>query len=124
MHANKLRTVVVLLQTKTRFLLVYQIIICNFALEKTNIRNTTNDVIKTQRFENMIPYCGNCSRKTKKESLAKGEYYCDILADTPMKGIVTFDTDGTHCVELGIYRPIQKIIFQERTQSDNSIIWE
>lgn len=72
----------------------------------------------------MIPYCGNCFRKTNKEGLAKGEYYCDILADTPMKGIVTFDTDGTHCVELGIYRPIQKIIFQERTQSDNSIIWE
>lgn len=72
----------------------------------------------------MIPYCGNCSRKTKKEDLNKDKYYCDVLANTPMKGIVTFDTDGTHCVELGVYRQIQKIIYQERTQSDDYIIWE
>jgi hypothetical protein len=55
-----------------------------------------------------IPYCGNCSRKIKKEGLAKDEYYCDVLIDTPMKGVVTSDTDGTHCVELGFYRPIQQ----------------
>ena len=53
----------------------------------------------------MIPYCGNCSRKTKKEGLANGEYYCDVVKDTPMNGIVTADTDGTHCVELDIYKP-------------------
>lgn len=57
--------------------------------------------------EKMIPYCGNCSRKTKKEDLGKDEYYCDVLFDTPMKGIVTSDTDGTNCVELGVYVPIQ-----------------
>lgn len=57
--------------------------------------------------EKMIPYCGNCSRKTKKEGLAKDEYYCDVLIDTPMKGVVTSDIDGTRCVELEIYRPIQ-----------------
>lgn len=51
----------------------------------------------------MIPYCANGSRKTKKDGLAKDEYYCDVVIDTPMKGIVTFDTDGTHCVELGVY---------------------
>lgn len=87
---------------------MYQIIICNFALEKTNTRNTTNDVIKTQRFENMIPYCGNCLHKTKKDGLAKDEYYCNVVIDTPMKGVVTSDTDGTHCVESGVYKPIRK----------------
>ena len=59
-------------------------------------------------FDNMIPYCSNCSNKTKKKGLAKGEYYCDVLADTPMKGIVTFDTDGTDCVKLGIYKLVQQ----------------
>ena len=57
--------------------------------------------------ETMIPYCGNCSRKIKKEGLAKDEYYCDVLVDTPMKGVVTPDIDGTHCVNIGIYKPIQ-----------------
>ena len=57
--------------------------------------------------ENMIPYCGYCSRKTKKEGLAKDEYYCDVLIDAPMKGIVTSDVDGTHCLESGAYKPIQ-----------------
>ena len=56
--------------------------------------------------EKMIPYCGNCSRKEKKEGLAKDECHCDILIDTPMKGVVTEDTDGTHCVELRVYKPI------------------
>ena len=51
--------------------------------------------------ETMIPYCGNCLRKIKKEGLAKDEYYCDVLIDTPMKGIVTSDTDGTLCIKLG-----------------------
>ncbi len=58
--------------------------------------------------EAMIPYCGNCSRKIKKEGLSKDEYYCDVFIDTPMKGVVTSDTDGTHCVELGVYEPIQQ----------------
>ena len=57
----------------------------------------------------MIPYCGNCSRKINKEGLAKDEYYCDVLIDTPMKGVVTIDTDGTHCVEQGVYKPTQRI---------------
>ena len=55
----------------------------------------------------MIPYCCNCSRKTKKEAMTKDEYYCDVLIDTPMKGVVTSDIDGTHCVELEIYKPIK-----------------
>ena len=54
-----------------------------------------------------IPYCGNCSRKIKKESLAKDEYYCDVLVDTPMKGIITSDVDGSHCVEWRICKPIR-----------------
>ena len=58
--------------------------------------------------EKMIPYCGNCSHKTKKEGLANGEYYCDVLINTPMKGIVTSDVDGTNCVRQGYYKPIQK----------------
>ena len=57
--------------------------------------------------ESMIPYCGNCSRKTQKEGLSKNEYYCDVLVDTPMKGVVTPDIDGTYCVNIGIYKPIQ-----------------
>ena len=59
--------------------------------------------------EKMIPYCGNCSRKTKKEGMDKDQYYCDVVVDTPIKGIVTSDTDGTHCVELGHYKPIPLI---------------
>lgn len=59
-------------------------------------------------FENVIPYCGNCLHKTKKDGLAKDEYYCDVVIDTPMKGVVTSDTDGTHCVEFGFYKPIRK----------------
>lgn len=58
-------------------------------------------------FETKIPYCGNCSRKIKKEGQVKDEYYCDILIDTPMKGVVTPDVDGTNCVERGFYKPIQ-----------------
>lgn len=58
--------------------------------------------------EKMIPYCGNCSRKMKKDGLAKDEYYCDVLIDSPTNGIVTSDTDGTRCVELDVYIPIQQ----------------
>jgi hypothetical protein len=57
-----------------------------------------------------IPYCGNCSRKIRKEGRAKGEYYCDVVIDTPMKGIVTSDTDGSLCVEHGVYRPLKQEI--------------
>ena len=66
------------------------------------------DVMKT--LEKTIPYCGNCSRKVKKEGMVKDEYFCDVLIDAPIKGIVTFDTDGTHCVELGVYRPLKQEI--------------
>ena len=58
--------------------------------------------------KNMIPYCGSCSRKIKREGLAKDEYYCDVLFDTPMKGVVTSEVDGTHCIELGVYRPLNQ----------------
>ena len=60
------------------------------------------------KVKEMIPYCGNCSRKTKEEGLAKDEFYCDVVIDTPMKGVVTFDIDGMHCVEMGVYEPIQQ----------------
>jgi hypothetical protein len=70
--------------------------------------SNSNIIDKKKTLEIMIPYCGNCSRKTKKEGMAKNEYCCDVLIDTPMKGVVTSDTDGTHCVELGVYRPIQQ----------------
>lgn len=52
------------------------------------------NVSNMKNIEKGIPYCGNCSRKIKKEGMSKGEYYCDVLADTLMKGIVSFDTDG------------------------------
>ena len=70
--------------------------------------------------EKMIPYCGNCSRKTKKEGQVKDEYYCDVLIDTPMKGIVTLDTDGTRCIELGFYKPIEQRKNKiEKVENDN-----
>ena len=50
--------------------------------------------------ETMIPYYGNCSHKIKKEGLAKDEYYCDVLIDTPIKGVVSIDTDVTHYIKL------------------------
>lgn len=53
-------------------------------------------------FETMIPYCGNCSRKTKKERLAKDEYYCDVFIGTPMKGVVTPDTAETFSMKHGL----------------------
>ena len=62
--------------------------------------------------EKMIPYCGNCSHKIKKDGLVKDEYYCDVVVDTPMKGIVTSDTDGIRCLELGLYIPISHNISQ------------
>ena len=58
--------------------------------------------------EKMIPYCGLCSRKTKKEGLSDGEYYSDVVKDTPMNGIVTSDIEGTHCMELGVYRLVEQ----------------
>lgn len=57
--------------------------------------------------EAMIPYCGNCSRKIKKEGLANDEYYCDVLIDTPMKGVVTSDVDSTNCVKRSFFKPTQ-----------------
>ena len=63
---------------------------------------------KKLMIEKMIPYCANCSRKTTKEGMPKTMYYCDVVSDSPMKGIVTLDTDGTHCVERGLYFPIHR----------------
>ena len=54
--------------------------------------------------EKTIPYCGRCNRKEKRDSLKSNEYYCDVVSCTPMKGIVTEDTDGTDCVTKGYYK--------------------
>lgn len=54
-------------------------------------------------FESMIPYCADCVRKTKKDGLEFGEYYCDVVADILPNGIVNPDTDGSHCIESGFY---------------------
>lgn len=59
------------------------------------------------KIKNGIPYCAGCSRKVKRQELKVGEYFCPIVADTPMKGIVSGDIDGTKCVELGAYIPIE-----------------
>lgn len=53
--------------------------------------------------KNTIPYCAGCKRKEKRPGLKTGEYYCEVVSDTPMKGIVTGDIDGTKCVEMGLY---------------------
>ena len=58
--------------------------------------------------KNGIPYCAGCSRKVKRKELKIGEYFCPIVAETPMKGIVKEDTDGTKCVEMWNYIPINK----------------
>lgn len=55
-----------------------------------------------------IPYCGNCMRKSKKNGLHPDEYYCEVLANTPMKGIVTPDIDGWDCVKQGLYIPLKE----------------
>ena len=55
----------------------------------------------------MIPYCADCMRKTKKDGLEFGEYYCDVVADILPDGIVTPDTDGSQCVNDGCYLPPQ-----------------
>lgn len=51
----------------------------------------------------MIPYCADCMRKTKKDGLEFGEYYCDVVAGILPNGIVTPDTDGSRCVKEGYY---------------------
>ena len=56
--------------------------------------------------KNGIPYCAGCSRKVKRQKLKAGEYFCHIVADTLMNGIVSGDIDGTNCVEMGVYIPI------------------
>lgn len=61
-----------------------------------------------------IPYCAGCSRKVKRQELKAGEYFCPIVADTPMKGIVSGDIDGTKCVELGVYIPIERANAKEQ----------
>lgn len=59
--------------------------------------------------KNGIPYCAGCSRKVKRQELKIGEYFCPIVADTPMKGIVADDTDGCKCVEMDVYVPIDRV---------------
>lgn len=65
------------------------------------------------KIQNGIPYCAGCSRKVKRQELKAGVYFCEIVAHTPMKGIVSEDTDGTHCVEIGVYCPIERTIAKE-----------
>ena len=57
-------------------------------------------------FRNGISFCAGCSRKAKRSDLKVNEYFCPIVANTPMNGIVTGDIDGSRCVELGVYIPI------------------
>ena len=56
--------------------------------------------------KNCITYCAGCSRKEKRPGLKTGDYFCHIVADTPMNGIVSEDTDGIKCIEMGVYIPI------------------
>ena len=72
----------------------------------SDIKNVDNETT----LEIMIPYCGNCSRKTKKKGMTKDEYFCDVLIDTPRRGVVTSDIDGTYCEEMGVYKPINRTI--------------
>lgn len=58
--------------------------------------------------KNGIPYCAGCSRKAKKTDLKVNEYFCPIVVNTPMNGIVTGDIDGSKCIELGVYIPINR----------------
>ena len=58
------------------------------------------------KIKNGIPYCAGCNRKEKRQGLKAGEYFCAIVSDTPMNGLVNGDTDGTKCVEIGVYLPI------------------
>lgn len=67
-------------------------------------------------FRNSIPFCAGCSRKEKRQELKAGEYFCPIVADTPMKGIVSGDIDGTKCVELGVYIPIERANAKEHVK--------
>ena len=71
-----------------------------------------------------IPYCGNCSRKIRKEGMAKGEFYCDVVSDTRLNGVVTLDMDGSYCMELGVYKPIQKTTYNEKKTGASTIIGE
>lgn len=66
--------------------------------------------------KNGIPYCAGCSRKAKRTDLKANEYFCPIVADTPMKGIVSGDIDGTKCVELGVYIPIERANAKEQVK--------
>lgn len=51
-----------------------------------------------------FPLCGGCSCKERREGLEDGEYYCAIADSILPKGIVTNDTDATHCVRNGWYK--------------------
>ena len=59
-------------------------------------------------YRNGITYCAGCNKKAKKTDLKENEYFCPIVANTPMNGIVTGDIDGSKCVELGVYIPVNR----------------
>lgn len=55
----------------------------------------------------ILPLCGGCSRKEKREGLKDGEYYCAIVETILPNGVVTNDTDGTGCDKNGWYIPFK-----------------
>ena len=57
-------------------------------------------------FKGNFPMCGGCSRKEKRESLSKGEYYCSVATAFLPNGIVTDDVDATKCVRERWFRNI------------------
>lgn len=60
------------------------------------------------RKNNYIPYCGKCKRMLLYTVNNVHFYYCSVLVDTPMKGIITPDIDGTTCVKSGLYVPLEE----------------
>ncbi len=52
----------------------------------------------------ILPLCGGCSQKEKRNNLGKDEFYCRYARDVFQDGIVTSDIDATRCVSQGYYR--------------------
>lgn len=50
--------------------------------------------------------CGSCSRKVKRDDLAKGEYYCSHFDSVFPGGFVTERTDASACIKEGWYQKI------------------
>jgi len=52
-----------------------------------------------------FPLCAGCGKRQNRPELKASEYFCSYAKHTLLNGIVTDDTDGTKCVELGVYLP-------------------